>query len=247
MTNLNKTKPALVTGGSGDIGRAICRALAEKGYSVAIHYMSNSSSALELENELNSGGYPAKAFRADLRSEEEIDRMLNEIESTLGNVSVLVNNAGISLIKLFDETTLSEWNDIININLTGAFLVSKRCIKNMIHEKSGSIINVSSMWGQVGASCEVAYSASKGGLIAMTKALAQEVGLSGITVNCVSPGMIDTKMNSHLSEEDVNAIREEIPLGAIGTPDDVAKACAFLADAKFITGQVLGVNGGMVL
>ncbi len=245
MTNLNKT--ALVTGGSGDIGRAICKAFAEKGYSVAIHYMNNESAALALENELNSSGYTAKSFRADLRSEEEIDSMLSEVENSLGNVSVLVNNAGISLIKLFDETELSEWNDIISVNLTGAFLVSKRCIKNMIHEKSGSIINVASMWGQVGASCEVAYSASKGGLIAMTKALAQEVGLSGITVNCVSPGMIDTKMNSHLSEEDVNAIREEIPTGTIGTPDDVAKACAFLADAKFITGQVLGVNGGMVL
>lgn len=125
MTNSNETKTALVTGGSGDIGRAICRALAEKGYSVAIHYMSNSSSALALENELIKGGYCAKAFRADLRSEEEIDSMLNEIESTLGNVSVLVNNAGISLIKLFDETTLSEWNDIINVNLTGAFLSPK--------------------------------------------------------------------------------------------------------------------------
>lgn len=247
MADNKSGKVALITGGSGDIGKAICTAFAENGYSVAVHYMNNGDSALSLEKELGGKGFCAKAFRADLRSEEDISSMADEIEKALGNVSVLVNNAGISLIKLFDETTLTEWNDIIGINLTGAFLTSKRFVKNMIHEKSGSIINVASMWGQVGASCEVAYSASKGGLIAMTKALAQELGPSGISVNCVSPGMIDTKMNSHLSEEEIEAIREEIPTGTIGTPKDVADACLFLAKSNFITGQILGVNGGMVL
>lgn len=241
------SKVALITGGSGDIGRAICSHFAENGYSVAIHYMGNKESAAKLENELTSKGLTAKAFKCDIRLESEVDSMVSKIENTLGAVDVLVNNAGVSLIKLFDETTLDEWNDIIGVNLTGAFLCSKRVIKKMISRKSGSIINVASMWGQVGASCEVAYSASKGGMIAMTKALAQEVGLSGIAVNCVSPGMIDTKMNNHLNEEEVEAIREEIPLGTIGQPIDVAKACLQLAESSFITGQVLGVNGGMVL
>ena len=169
------------------------------------------------------------------------------MKSRFGNIDSLVNNAGISKIQLFDNISLNEWEEILKVNLTGPFLLSRECVKLMLKNKSGNIINISSMWGQVGASCEVAYSASKGGLIAMTKALSKEVGLSGIRVNCISPGLIDTKMNAHLSKEELESVVEEIPLGIIGTPSDVAEACIYLEKAKFVTGQVLGVNGGMVI
>ncbi|MDO4459149.1 MAG: SDR family oxidoreductase [Clostridia bacterium] len=240
-------KSVLVTGGAGDIGRDICRVFAEHGYDIAVHYNSSEQAAIKLCEELSELGVKAGAFKADIRSEESVNSMYDEIEKSMGNPDIIINNAGASLIKLFDDTTLNEWNDIIGINLTGAFLVTKRGIKNMIREKSGAVINISSMWGQVGASCEVAYSASKGGMIAMTKALAQEVGLSGISVNCVCPGVIDTKMNAHLSEDDMNALKDEIPMGTIGTGKDVGEACLYLAESKYVTGQIIGVNGGMVI
>ncbi len=240
-------KVVLVTGGSGDIGRDICREFAKNGWKVAIQYNNGKEAAMALQTEL-AEFTDALAVHCDIRDEAQVNEAVTEVEAKLGKVKCLVNNAGISQIKLFDEITLEEWNDMIGINLTGTFLISKRCIKNMIWAKEGSIINISSMWGQVGASCETHYSASKGGMIALTKALAQEVAPSGVRVNCLCPGVIDTKMNSHLTEDEMAELKNEIPLGILGTGEDVAEMCLFLADkGKFITGQVIGINGGMVL
>lgn len=247
---MNKT--VLVTGGSGDIGRAICREYASLGYNVAIHYNKNASAAQKLAQELScsfeSRGCRAMAVPCDIKDEKSVDEMFSAVENQLGQVTCLINNAGISQIKLFDEISLEDWNNMIGVNLTGCFLASRRCIKNMIREKSGNIINISSMWGQVGASCETHYSASKGGMIALTKALAQEVAPSSVRVNCICPGVIDTKMNGHLSPAEMEDLKAEIPLGILGTGEDVAKACSFLSEnAPFITGQVIGVNGGMII
>ena len=241
-------KIALITGGSGDIGTAIAKEFGENGYIVAIQYYRNQAEAEEAVNQLKTVGITAAPFYCDIRNEESVNSMVTKIEAELGTISALVNNAGISQIKLFDEITLADWDEMLAVNLTGAFLVTKRVIKKMIREKNGSIINISSMWGQVGASCEVHYSASKGGMIAMTKALAKEVAPSGIRVNCICPGVIDTKMNSHLTDCEMAELKEEIPLGVLGTGKDIAEAALFLAEkGRFITGQIIGVNGGMII
>ena len=220
-------KTVLVTGASGAIGRAIALAFAPKGYRVAVHYHTRREEALAAVEEIRGNGGWAEAFGADLTQEEQVIRLFDQAERALGKVGVLVNNAGVA------------WQ--------GAFLCCRRALPGMIRERSGCIVNISSMWGQQGASCEAAYSAAKAGLIGLTKALAQEEGPSGVRVNCIAPGLIDTPMNGHLSPADLEALREETPLLRIGTPEDVAKAAVFLAESPFITGQVLGVNGGFVL
>lgn len=243
-------KTAFVTGGSGEIGRAICRTLAGGGYQVAIQYHSDEESARRLEKELRDayGASAALAVACDIREEKQVDEAASRAEEYLGEIGLLVNNAGISRIRLFDEISLEEWNQVIGVNLTGTFLMTRRLVRPMIRAKEGCILNIASMWGQVGASCETHYSASKGGVIALTKALAQELGPSGIRVNCLCPGVIDTKMNGHLSPEEMDALKEEIPLGTLGTGEDIASMCLFLAEkAPYITGQVIGINGGMVL
>ena len=239
-----KTPVVLVTGGSGGIGSAIARLFASRGYNTAIHYNSNETAAKEIRDSLVSDGFSAEIFQADVSSPEDVRRMVSEVENKLGTVDVLVNNAGISLIKLFDETSDEEWDNIMNVNLKSAFLCSKAVIDGMIHEKKGKIINISSIWGVKGASCEVAYSASKAGLIGFTKALAQELAPSNIQVNCVAPGAIATEMNSHLSASDVKALCDDIPAGRFGAPIEVAEAVWFLANSSYVTGQVLGVDGG---
>lgn len=234
-----------VTGGSGDIGKAICREFSQNGYKVAIQYNKNKDDAVKLSYELGKNTLPVYC---DIKNETSVIEAVKFVEENLGEIDVLINNAGVSQIKLFDEITLDDWNEILGVNLTGTFLMSKAVIKNMIRNKKGNIINISSMWGQVGASCEVHYSASKGGVIALTKALAQEVALSGIRVNCICPGVIDTKMNSHLTESEMAEIKEEIPLNILGTGEDVSSMCRYLVEkGRFITGQVLGINGGMVI
>ena len=235
----------LVTGASGGIGSAIVRLFASKGFNVAIHYNSNESSAIELRDGLKNVGYSAEIFQADLSVPEDVCRLVNEVKSVFGTVDVLVNNAGISLVKLFDETTDEEWDTVMNVNLRSAFLCSKAVVGDMISKKKGKIINISSIWGVKGASCEVAYSASKAGLIGMTKALAQELAPSNIQVNCVTPGAIATEMNSHLSASDVVALCDEIPAGRFGAPIEVAETVWFLANSpSYVTGQVIGVDGG---
>lgn len=243
------SKVALVTGASRGIGREIALELARSGVSVAVNYYSSDEKAKELLLEIQSLNQNAQIYKADVSNDYEVSEMVHKIQSELGDIDIVVNNAGISQIGLFTDMTSSERDRMIGVNLIGAMNVAKAVLPSMIHYKRGSIINISSMWGEVGASCEVVYSAAKAGLIGFTKALAKEVGPSGIRVNCVSPGVIDTDMNSELSEADMNELINDIPLNRIGTPSDIAKAVKFLVSDKaaYITGQVLSVNGGMII
>lgn len=240
-------KTVLVTGASGGIGYAAAEKFALSGYSVAVHYHTAKETAQRLCETLNSNGCTAKAFCADVSDETDVENMFSEIEKTLGGVDILVNNAGISQIKMINDVSSDEWQKMFDINTKSAFLCSKRAISHMVRNRWGRIINISSMWGISGASCEVPYSASKAGLIGFTKALAKELAPSGITVNCVAPGFIDTKMNAHLSQDEISDFVSEIPVMRIGTPYEVAHAICFLAhdDSGYITGQTLAVDGGM--
>ncbi len=244
-----KCKTAVVTGGATGIGEAIVRSLCRDGFCTAIVYNSSDVKARLLASELSDKGYTVKAYKADVSSSADIDALYNAVNNDFGDIEVIVNNAGIAQQKLFTDITDEDWNKMIGINLTGSFNVCRRFIPDLVRAKKGKIINISSMWGQVGASCEVHYSASKAGIIGMTKALAQELAPSGITVNCVSPGAIDTNMMASFSEEDKASLCEEIPLGRLGKAEEVAETVAFLASEKaaYITGQVIAVNGGMVI
>ena len=188
-----------------------------------------------------------RAYPADLTQEAKVEALFGAVERDLGFVEGLVNSAGVAWKGLFTDMTLADWRWVVDGDLTSVFLCCRRALPAMIREKRGSIVNVSSMWGEVGASCEAAYSAAKAGVIGLTKALAKEEGPSGIRVNCLSPGVIETPMNGDLTEADLAALREETPLGRTGTPEETAQAAAFLLEQEFITGQVLGVSGGMVV
>lgn len=242
-------KVAVVTGGASGIGEAIVRALCRDGFSVAINYNSSEAQALALASELSVNGSNVITIKADVSSSSDVNKMMNTVKEVLGSPEILINNSGIAQQKLFTDITDEDWNRMIGVNLTGVFNTCRAVLPFMIHEKKGRIINISSMWGQVGASCEVHYSAAKAGVIGLTKALAQEVAPSGITVNCVAPGAVDTKMMSSFSAEDKAALCEEIPLGRIGNAEEIAETVAFLVSDKssYITGQVIGVNGGMVI
>lgn len=237
-------KIALVTGGSGGIGEAVCRKLAGDGYFVIVNYSKSADKAREIADSIN--GCPLKFNVAD---RQEVLEAIEYIRKNFGLVSLLVNNAGVSAVNLFTHIPDETADSILGINLKGTLNCSRAVLPNMISEKSGCIINISSMWGECGASCEVDYSASKAGIIGFTKALAKEVAPSGIRVNCVSPGFILTEMNSRFSPEDLELIKEDIPLGFFGSPKHIADAVSFLASpsAEFITGQTLAVNGGMVI
>lgn len=242
-------KTAIVTGGAKGIGAAAVKKLCENGFSVAINYLSSEEKAKALSSDLVSSGYDAFPVKADVADASQVKAMFERVMRRNGRIDVLVNNAGIAKQQLFDTVSDEEWQEMLSCDLTGAFNCCREAVSFMLKAKYGRIINVSSMWGQVGASCEVSYSAAKAGVIGLTKALAKEVGLSGITVNCVSPGAIQTDMMAHFSESDVCALCEEIPLGRLGTPEEVAELIAFLASDKaaYITGQTVGVNGGMVV
>ncbi len=242
-------KTAVVTGGAGGIGAAICEALCRQGYSVIINFCHSKENAEKLAARLCACGYDAVVFGADVSRSNEADALIDFAFSYGGRLDLLVNNAGVSLRTLFDLTSDEQWRSITDINLTGVFNCSRAAVKHMLSAKNGRIINISSMWGQTGGACEVAYSASKAGVIGLTKALAKELAPSGITVNCICPGVIDTPMMSGFSDEDKSLIAEDIPVGKFGTPEDVANAVAFLAsdNSSYITGQVIGVNGGSVI
>lgn len=245
---MNNKKTALVTGGAKGIGSAICRTLAKDGYRIAINYNSSQNEAEALKNEL-SAITEVEVFKADVSDSKQVKEMFSKIEKVFGGVDVLVNNAGIAGQMLFTDITDEMWQKMINVNLSGAFYCCREALKFMINKKSGRIINIASMWGETGASMEVHYSASKAGLIGLTKALAKEVGLSGITVNAVSPGVIMTDMMKSFSEADIAVLKDETPLNSLGTAENVADAVSFLASEKadFITGQVISVNGGFVI
>lgn len=237
----------LVTGASGGIGRAIALAFAEKGCGVALHYNSSPGPALEAAEFIARKGGSARAFQADITEEGQVEGLFTECERELGPVTVLVNCAGTAWQGLLTDMTLAEWRRVLDVNLTGMFLCCRRALGHMIREKAGCIINIGSMWGRKGAACEAAYSAAKAGVIGLSQALALEEGPSGIRVNCIAPGVIDTPMNAHLSREDMEALKEETPLMRIGSPEDVAGAAVFLWESGFITGQTIGVDGGFVL
>lgn len=237
-------KTVLITGGSRGIGRAMVELFCENGYKVAFTYKSSESQAKSLAEATG-----ALAIKADSASEAEVVEAVKTAENALGKVDCLINNAGISSFSLFTDLTLEEWNRHLAVNLTGAFLYSRAVIPGMVSRKRGRIINITSMWGIVGSSCEVHYSTAKAGLIGMTKALAKELGPSGITVNAIAPGLIATDMNACLSEEDINEVAEETPLMRVGLPSEVARAALFLASegASFITGEVMNLSGGYIM
>ncbi len=239
---------ALVTGASKGIGAECARLLAKNGYRVVINYNRSQNAASDLFDELKKIT-DVQMIKADISSSDEVKEMFSEITYNFGGIDILVNNAGIAQTKLFTDITDDDWNKMISTNLSGAFYCCRAALPYMIRQHFGRIINISSMWGQIGGSCEVHYSATKAGIIGLTKALAMEEALSGITVNCIAPGVIATDMNSCYSDEDMNAIKNETPTGTIGTPFDIARTVLFLAcdDASFITGQVIGVNGGFVI
>ena len=237
-------KNVLITGGSRGIGRAMVELFASNGYSVAFTYKNSENEAKNLAEATG-----ALAIKADSASESDVLAAVNKAISELGSIDCLINNAGVASFSLFTDLTLDMWNEHLSVNLTGAFLYSKAVIPGMVAKKEGRIINITSMWGITGSSCEVHYSTAKAGLIGMTKALAKELGPSGITVNAIAPGLIDTDMNGCLSADDIHAIEEETPLMRIGTPSEVAKAALFLAGdgGSFITGEVMNVSGGYLI
>ena len=235
----------LISGGDRGIGAAAARAFYQAGYRVAVLYHTNAQAAARLEAELPG----CIALQCDVASRPACEAAFAAAETVLGHVDILVSNAGIAQQKLFTDITPEEWQHMLDVNLTGAFHLCQLALPGMIRRKWGRIITVSSMWGQTGGSCEVHYSAAKAGLIGMTKALAREEGPSGITVNCVAPGVIDTDMMAAFTPGDKAALAEETPVGRLGSAQEVARALLFLAgeEAGYITGQVFGVNGGLVI
>ncbi len=238
-------KKVLITGASRGIGAKCAELFALNGYDVWINYLSSEKAAEALYTSLIDKNCSAHVIKADVSDSYQVNKLLEKT----GGTDILVNNAGISQTKLFTDISDTDWDKMISTNLSSAFYCCRAALPFMIRNHWGRIINISSMWGQVGGSCEVHYSAAKAGLIGLTKALAMEEGLSGITVNCIAPGVIMTDMNSHLCENDIKALKDDTPTGTLGTPEDIARAALFLADEKssFITGQVLGVNGGFVV
>ena len=243
-------KTVLITGASRGIGACCALLFAQRGYNVALHYNESETQAREILEQAEFFGVRAAVFQADVSDSAQVNRMVMGVLDTFGRIDVLVNNAGIAQQKLFTDITDEDWRHMLGVNLSGVFYCCRAALPHMIREHRGAVVNISSMWGITGASCEVHYSAAKGGVVTMTKALAKEVAPSGVRVNCVCPGVIQTEMNAQLSPETLEALKEETPLGRLGTPLDVAKAVCFLAEeelSSFITGQVLGVDGGFVV
>ena len=238
------SKIILVTGGSNGIGADIVQTLAEDGNNVILNYNKSEQEAKKIQSDLKEKNIIIDIYKADVSNHIEVTKMINFCINKYHKIDVLINNAGISQIKLFTDITDIDWNTMIQTNLTSAFYTIKDTLPSMIHNKSGLIINISSIWGQIGASCEVHYSVSKAGLDAMTKSLAKELGPSNIRVNSIAPGIIDTKMNEHLSSEELEEIRQEIPLEKIGNPHSISKCIQWLINDDYTTGQVIAINGG---
>lgn len=237
----------IVTGASRGIGKEITKRLAKKGLKVIANYNKSEEAAKELKSELEQEGINMDIVKADVSRRDGSKKLAKFALDKYGKIDILINNAGISEYKLFTDETDDDWNKIINTNLYSAFAMSQEVIPNMIHNKKGLIINMSSAWGVVGGSLEVIYSVSKAGMDGLTKALAKELGPSNIRVNSIAPGMIYTKMNEKFSEEELEEIKEEIPLGTIGEASDISKCVEWLIEDKYTTGQVISINGGWII
>lgn len=237
-------KTALITGGTRGIGKAIALAFMQNGYEVAINYNSDEQNAIDTQSEFNMSTYCPVLLRADVSDEAQVREMFREYFRLYGKIDVLVNNAGIDFEGIIQDTTLADWERVFAVNMRGTFLCSRAVTNKMVSNGGGCIINIASIWGEVGASCEVAYSASKGAVIAFTKALSKELALSNVRVNCVSPGVIDTRMNDRYTDDEKYELIERIPLNRMGTGEDVAKACLYLAENSYVTGEILSVGGG---
>ena len=248
-------KTVIITGASRGIGKTMAVLFAIKGYNVLINYNHSESEAFKLYNRLREKGLNIALFKADVSKREQVYAMVDDCINRFGKVDILINNAGISQQKLFTDISEYEWDEMVNVNLKGVFNCSQSVLKHMIRQKNGKIINISSIWGMVGASCEVHYSAAKAGVIGLTKALAKELGPSNIQVNCIAPGIIETDMMSTFSEDELNELNElnelkdETPLMRLGKTKDIAACALYLAseNADFITGQVISPNGGFVI
>lgn len=242
-------KYALITGASGGIGAATARAFAQAGYGVAIHAHRSVDKLHALAQELSAFSVPVMEVCADLSDPVQAKNMVDNVLEKFCQLDILICCSGLSHVGLVTDIDPQQWKTLFGVNVDGMHYCCQAVLPHMVHRKEGCILTVSSMWGQVGASCEVAYSATKGAVIAYTKALAQEVGPSNIRVNCIAPGVIATEMNAHLSPEDMAALADETPLGRIGTPEECASCALFLASdgASFVTGQVLAPNGGLVI
>lgn len=236
-------KIVLVTGASRGIGREIAKELAQKGYKVIANYNKSREEAEKLQQENKN----VEIYKADVSKREEVSKMVQEVIKKYGKIDILINNAGISQEKLFTDVTDEDWNTMINNNLYSVFCVTQEVLPNMISRKQGCIINISSIWGMVGASCETIYSVAKAGIDGMTKSLAKELGLSNIRVNSIAPGCIDTDMNKNLTEQEIQDLEQEIPLGKIGKTIDIAKCVNWLIEDEYTTGQVISINGGWVI
>ncbi len=237
-------KVVIVTGASRGIGRQIAKALAIKGNIVIANYNKSEKEALRLEQEVEAEGKEIELFKADVSNVEEVKNLVKFVIDKFERIDVLVNNAGISQFKVFTDITDTDWDEMIRNNLSSAFYMTREVVPFMIREKEGCIINISSIWGQVGASCESHYAVAKAGVDALTKSLAKELGPSNIRVNSIAPGIIQTDMNSRLNEDELKDLKEEIPLEKIGLPEDISKCVEWLMDDNYTTGQVISINGG---
>ncbi len=241
------SKVAIVTGASRGIGAEISKMLARDNIIVVAIYNKSFDKANKLKEELNKESYKLDLVQADVSKKEECQKVIDYTIDKYGKIDILINNAGIDQCKLFTDITDEEWKEMIDTNLNSVFYMTQGAVKNMISNKKGCIINISSIWGMVGASCEVAYSVTKAGIDGMTKALAKELGPSNIRVNSIAPGIIDTDMNKNLSKEDIEEIKKQIPLERVGTTLDIAKCVKWLVEDEYTTGQIISPNGGWVI
>lgn len=240
----NKNKIILVTGGSRGIGASMVKLLALDGYKVILNYNKSGDCAKKIKEELEEENVNIDIIKADVTNKSEISYMVNKVIDTYGRIDVLINNAGISQEKVFLDVSDEDWQNIIEANLNSTYYCTKRVLPYMLKNKEGCIINISSIWGVTGGSCEVGYSTTKAAINGFTKALAKEMGPSNIRINCIAPGIIDTDMNKNLTKEDIEKIKEEIPLNRIGKTEDIAKCAKWLIEDDYTTGQIINVNGG---
>lgn len=240
-------KTIIVTGGSRGIGKCMVENFAKEGYNVVLNYNKSEKQSKQIKQNLVDEGIEIEIFKADISKRKEVKKLIDFTIQKFQQIDVLINNAGIARLNLFTDVTEEEWDEIMNTNLKSAFFTTQEVLQNMIHNKKGCIINISSVWGLVGASCEAVYSASKAGLDGLTKSLAKELGPSGIRVNGIAPGIIDTDMNSNLDEKIKEELKTEIPLGKIGKPIDIYRCAKWLIEDEYTTGQIISPNGGWVI